>query len=195
MGTSHRADAPALALRSLTVEDEQQARRAHAELAEDDFTFLLGGPDELPWPDYVARLERNRLGEDLADGFVPATFLVADVGGVIVGRVSVRHRLNEHLTHVGGHIGYCVRRGFRRRGYATEMLRQSLALAAGHGIEQALLTCDDANTASSQVIERCGGVLEGLVQDGRTGRVCRRYWVPTSVREPVSVPRPPSAAG
>src|SRR5690348_9886781 len=104
MTTPRRAEAPPLTLRPLTLDDEAQARRAHAELAEEDFTFLLG-VDDLPWPDYVARLERNRFGEDLPEGFVPATFLVADVGGVIVGRTSIRHRLNDHLAHVGGHIG------------------------------------------------------------------------------------------
>jgi predicted acetyltransferase len=60
---------------------------------------------------------------------VPATFLVADVDGAIVGRVSIRHELNDHLTHFGGHIGYGVRPAHRRRGYATEILRQSLVIA------------------------------------------------------------------
>jgi predicted acetyltransferase len=47
---------------------------------------------------------------------VPSTFLVAEVGGALVARTSIRHELNEHLAALGGHIGYGVRPGHRRRG-------------------------------------------------------------------------------
>ena len=67
-----------------------------------------------------------------ADGHVPSTFLVADVGGVIVGRTSIRHELNEFLAREGGHIGYGVLAEHRRRGYATEILRHSLVVARGN---------------------------------------------------------------
>ena len=42
----------------------------------------------------------------MPDGLVPATFLVADVDGVLVGRTSIRHELDEFLAREGGHIGY-----------------------------------------------------------------------------------------
>jgi len=108
---------------------------------------------------------------------VPATFLVAEVGGQVVGRVSIRHELNAYLAEVGGHIGYGVRPGFRRRGYATGILRQSLAVAASVGLERVLVTCDSDNVGSATVIENCGGVLEKIVpsRDGSVPK--RRYWV------------------
>jgi ribosomal protein S18 acetylase RimI-like enzyme len=81
-------------------------------------------------------LERERVGVDLPDGRVPATFLVADVAGVIVGRVSVRHELNDRLSLVGGHIGYAVRPSFRRRGYVTAMLRHALGVARSRVLDQ-----------------------------------------------------------
>jgi predicted acetyltransferase len=71
---------------------------------------------------------------------VPATFLVAEAEGQIVGRVSIRHELNACLAEVGGHIGYGVRPGFRRRGYATAIMRQSLAVASSIGLERVLVT-------------------------------------------------------
>ncbi len=115
-------------LRPLTVADEHQALQAHEELARDGFDFLLDLRDGDSWDEYLQRLECYRRGLDLPDGYVPATFLVADVGGEVVGRVSIRHELNAWLAEVGGHIGYGVRPAFRRRGYATEILRQSLAV-------------------------------------------------------------------
>lgn len=95
-------------------------------------------------------------------------------GDEYVGRVSVRHELNDWLREVGGHIGYDVRRSRRGEGHATAMLRAALDVAHDLGIERALLTCDEDNLPSRAVIERNGGVLE----DTRGGKL--RYWVPTT---------------
>jgi predicted acetyltransferase len=95
--------------------------------------------------------------------------------------VSIRHELNDHLAVVGGHIGYAVRPRYRRRGYATAMLRRSLEVARSVGVERALVTCDDENMGSIATIERCGGVLENTVTDPGTGRRTRRYRVRTDV--------------
>jgi predicted acetyltransferase len=166
----------ALTLRPMTVADEDVAWAAHRELEADDFTFLLNLMEGESWVDYVARLERWRTGVDVPEQFVPATFLLAEVDGEVVGRTSIRHRLNEILADWGGHIGYCVRPAFRRRGYATEILRQSLGVARDVGVERALVCCEDSNLASAKVIESCGGVLEDLRgPDGLT----RRYWIDT----------------
>jgi len=108
---------------------------------------------------------------------VPVTFLVAEAEGQIVGRVSIRHALNAHLAEVGGHIEYGARPGFCRRGYATAILGQSAAVASSIGLARVLVTCDDDNVGSVNVIENCGGVLENVVA-GRDGSVHkRRYWV------------------
>jgi predicted acetyltransferase len=165
-------------LRPLEVSDEKQALQAHEELAPDDFEFLFVRQGEA-WPAYLERMESERLGVDLPEGWVPATFLVAEAEGQVVGRVSIRHGLNAHLAQVGGHIGYGVRPGFRRRGYATDILRQSLEFAASIGLDRVLVTCDVGNLGSATVIERCGGVLENVVPgpDG-SGPTCR-YWVET----------------
>lgn len=169
-----------MVLRPLTVADEPEALRAHAELAREDFEFLLDTTPGLPWADYVARLGEVARGERLAPGRVPMTFLVAEVDGEIAGRTSIRHELNEWLRRFGGHIGYGVRPDFRRRGVATGMLRQSLAVARDHGVERALVTCAVDNTGSAATIERCGGVLEGTAWVPEERETIRRYWVPTA---------------
>lgn len=92
-----------------------------------------------------------------------------------LGRLSIRHRLTPALAELGGHIGYFVRPSARRKGYATEMLTQSLPAAAALGIDPALVTCDTDHHASRRVIEAAGGELE----DERHGKL--RFWVPTHV--------------
>ena len=37
-------------------------------------------------------------------------------------------------------------------------------IARSYGVERVLVTCDDDNAASAAMIERCGGVLESIVE-------------------------------
>ena len=165
-----------LSLRPLRPGDETDARAAHAELAGEGFDFLLHLQAGEPWARYVRRLDDIRRGGDVSAGLVPATFLVAEVDGTLVGRVSIRHDLNDHLANFGGHIGYGVRPAYRRRGYAGVMLRQALVVARSAGVSRVLLTCDDGNEASASIIERAGGVLDDIrVPHDGIGK--RRYWI------------------
>jgi len=151
---------PVLTLRPPGPGDEDVARAAQAALQAEGFGFGCADADER-WSDYLTRLERDRLGFDLPPGRVPATFLYADVDGRVVGRASVRHRLNEQLLRIGGHIGYAVLPAFRRRGYGTEILRQSLALARG---------CGDMRS-TAMALDNLGDALCGL-GDSHGARSC-----------------------
>src|SRR3954471_8804829 len=158
-------------LRPLTDDDEKVALRAHEELVDDDFPFLLDRDRADAWPDYVAMLGRWRQGAALPVDRVPAAFLLAQVGPDVVGRVSIRFELNAYLRAEGGHIGYAVRPDARGRGHATEILRQALVLVRAEGVERVLVTCDPGNAVSARVIEANGGVEE----PGTTG--VRRFWI------------------
>lgn len=116
-----------------------------------------------------------RLGINLPKGRVPATFFIAEVDGQLVGRASIRHELNTYLFNYGGHIGYGVRPEYRGRGYATEILRQSLIYIRELGVSEVLMTCFDENIASARVIESQGGSLENVVE--LEGKPLRRYWI------------------
>ncbi|WP_134766751.1 GNAT family N-acetyltransferase [Nocardioides sp. 1609] len=115
----------------------------------------------------------------LPDGRVHCTyFWVLDADPVprdaddpMVGFVAVRHRLNDFLLELGGHIGYSVRPSRRGRGHAGRALGLALAHARGLGLDRALLTCDVDNEASRRTIERAGGVRE----DTRQGK--HRFWI------------------
>lgn len=164
-----------LTLRPLRLEDETEVRRLQEQLLADDFDFLLD--DGQPFAEYLEGQRREARGEGLAPGRVPADFLVAEVDGEIVGRVSIRHELSDFLRTIGGHVGYAVGPERRRRGYATEILRQSVARLAELGVQRVLVTCDDTNAASAATIERCGGVLEDLYDAEGLDVPKRRYWI------------------
>jgi predicted acetyltransferase len=131
--------------------------------------------DEVGFAAYVQSLHDDADPEkSRASHLVPSTTLWWMDGDEYLGRLAIRHRLNERLLEIGGHIGYDVRPSARLRGHATAMLRDSLPHAKALGIDPALLTCDTDNVGSRKVIERNGGAFE----DERQGKL--RYWVPTS---------------
>lgn len=165
-------------LREIQITDESEAIKAHEELKADDFTFLLQFEDGMPWQDFISIHDRYGRGE-VPEGMVPSNFLFAEADGELVGRASIRHGLNDFLFNYAGHIGYAVRPGYRNKGYATEILRQSLDVCASVGLEKVLVTCNDLNKYSAKVIEKCGGILENKVTELIEGgeRLVRRYWI------------------
>ena len=136
------------------------------------FAFLRPGQT---FGEFVRMVDDQRHGRAIDVNWVESTWLIADVDEVVVGRASIRFELNDHLLNEGGHIGYAVRPGHRRLGYATEILRQSLIVARAGGVQQVLVTCDDHNIGSATVIESNGGVLENIVDID--GVALRRYWI------------------
>lgn len=102
-------------------------------------------------------------------------YFFVDRTGRILGAIDLRHGLNDHLLHFGGHIGYGLRPGCRGKGLAPYMLALCLEKAKEMGIGRALVTCDNMNHASAGTIEACGGELENTVEEN--GRLTRRYWI------------------
>ena len=98
----------ALRLRPLREEDEAAFAAGHRAMAAEGFTFGLGYEPGKPWHTYLRELEDHRQGRNLPARHVPGIFLVAEVAGEIVGRTSIRFRLNDFLAEQGGHIGYAV---------------------------------------------------------------------------------------
>lgn len=167
----------ALRLRPYRLEDESAALAAHEAMLSEDFHFLLFWEPTTNWAEFV------RANLDLRHGIlrhefqVPGIQLAAIVDGELVGRASLRFSLNEFLATRGGHIGYGVVTAHRRRGYASEILRQALVVVRAEGVDRVLLTCSENNDASAAVIERHGGVLESILASDDGGPGLRRYWI------------------
>ncbi|WP_424952142.1 GNAT family N-acetyltransferase [Deinococcus sp.] len=126
-------------------------------------------------PEYIASL-MERIHPTSPER-VPETVFWGVVRGEYVGRVSLRHHLNERLDAWGGHIGYEARPSRRRRGYGHALLAGVLPYAWALGLTRVLLHCDETNLASIRIIEGTGGVFAGsrsnLEREGAPGRA---YW-------------------
>ena len=116
-------------------------------------------------------------GRNVKPGLVPETTYWLVETDSFIGRVSIRHRLNEKLMRVGGHIGYEIRPSSRRRGYGTLALRLGLEKARELGMARVLVTCDRTNVPSRKIIEANGGVMENEVmgEDGKPPK--QRFWI------------------
>lgn len=167
-----------LILRRPREDEEDEFLRAHRATSPGVPSFLHYYKEDMPFPRYLDVLAQQEQGVNLPQDNVRSTFLFAFAATRIVGRVSIRHSLNQFLERVGGHIGYVVVPEFRRRGYATTILSMSLQIARDKlGIRRVLVTCDDDNIGSIRTIEKCGGILENVVSGPDLQTPKRRYWI------------------
>ena len=167
-----------LVLRLPGIDEEDEFLRAHRATTPDVPNFLHWYEEGMSLGRYLEVLDERERGVNLPPNHVPSTFFFAFDGERIVGRVSIRHRLNDVFRRIGGHIGYVVVPEFRRRGHATTMLRLALQFAHDRiGLDRVLVTCDDDNLASIKTIENNGGVLEDVVIGQDVDKRKRRYWI------------------
>jgi predicted acetyltransferase len=124
------------------------------------------------WNPYTPRVEESaeqfikRLNERESAPeapLVPETIYWAVYDDHVVGRISLRHRLEGNLHKMGGHIGYEVGPKWRKRDFATEMLRLLLLTVKAKEIGRVLLTCSPTNEASNKTIIRNGGIFDKTV--------------------------------
>lgn len=134
--------------------------------------------------DWLAQVEKMARKETVPANGVPSTqfIYVREKDGRIVGMIQVRHCFNDFLRMYGGHIGYSVRPSERRKGYATQMLQDSLPFCREIGLERVLITCIDANIGSKKAIMANGGVYESTVFEPKGQVHLERYWIDLSQR-------------
>lgn len=130
---------------------------------------------EISFSDYVYRLLDFEVNPPA--NWVPNTVYWAIADGQVVGRIGIRHELNNFLFYEGGHIGYFVRPSSRAKGFATSMLKQILETDIAKKIGSLLLTCDEGNFASEKTILKNGGQLENIVSIDINRPQKKRFWI------------------
>jgi len=91
--------------------------------------------------------------------------------------INIRLALNDFLRKEGGHIGYCIRPSERRKGYGTQMLRETLLFCGTIGLYDIVISCDKDNVASSGMIKKCGGKLDAEFYSEFFKEVIQRYQI------------------
>lgn len=103
-------------LRDLTPDDETTfLRGATCWVGESPHWYSFYWKEGVPYDEYLEVLRKEKAGIDILLGRVPHTVLYGFAEGEIIGRVSIRHELNEHLSRRGGNIGYAVAPKFRKK--------------------------------------------------------------------------------
>jgi predicted acetyltransferase len=132
--------------------------------------------DTSDFPQMVEQLNGYARGIGIGEGRLPhSTYWAVLENNRVVGAVNIRHQLNDFMLIHGGHIGYGVRPTERRKGYATEMLRQALDIAKNIGIDRVFIMCNKTNVGSAKTILKNGGVFDSEIT--RDDETIHRYWI------------------
>ena len=171
-----------ITLRTLELSDQKEFISAVNEPWESDFVFAhyFESIALNSFEKYVQVLPEFSKGLLIPSDHVPSTLLFAfESTGKLVGRVSIRHSISGHLLNIGGHIGYGVIPSQRRKGFATEILKEKLTYVRDvlPELNRLLLTCDETNIGSIKTIEQNGGILENIYKTPEMKVGKRRYWI------------------
>ncbi len=126
---------------------------------------------------WLKSVRLNSCEETVEEGLVPATTYLAirEQDDKLVGMIDIRHRLSDYLIQYGGHLGYCVLKSERQKGYAKLMVKFAIKMSREMGLEKILVCCYKANVSSVKTIISNGGILENEIIE--EDELVQRYWI------------------
>ena len=133
----------------------------------DNNEMIINGSELLDktesYEEWVKSITDNTNSETVNPNWVVTdTFFAIDAANKIVGIIDLRHTLNDFLKDFGN-CGYSVRPSERRKGYATEMLRQLLNVARNIRLDEIHLSVERKNEPSIKTIKKMVVYMRGVL--------------------------------
>ena len=146
-----------------TAEWKEQAADFRQEFFDHD-EMIINGSELLDktddYDEWLKSVTANTRKETVnPDWVVTDTFFAINETGGVVGIIDLRHTLNDFLKDMGN-CGYSVRPSERKKGYATEMLRQLTEFAKDIGMHELHLSVERNNEPSVKTIKYNNGIYE-----------------------------------
>lgn len=172
------ATEPLLEIRELGAKDERLFLASLLDWHHHDRTWMsFDWKPGMSHEDHLKILFNHKNGLNLPVNFVASTMLYGFFDEHIIGRVHLRHELNENLLLRGGHMGYAVSEKYRNRGFGLQLAKAGYEyLSKELKIKKVLITCATTNRGSIHIIESLGAKLENIVKDENGVDTCR-YWI------------------
>ncbi len=149
-----------------------------------DTNAIRSGFNFTNFADYKQNCENEEHGIGLKEGYVTSTRLWLINDEKFMGIFDLRHRLVESLMVQGGHIAYAIIPSERRKGYAAQGLKLCCQYAYNiWAIEDVLVTCNAANTASYKTMKKVMSEQGGW-EDTPTivdSHEEKRVWIKTNI--------------
>ncbi len=162
-----------LELKQLSLTDGREIYEMLQKLPpkENGFTNTAAG---LSYEEYLEwlRKEDERSAQDGIVDELPAitTYWLLEDGNP-VGYGKIRHVLTDKLRYAGGNVGYTIIGEARNRGLGKKILAMLLDQARAMGLEKVLITVQNHNTPSMNVILANGGKLDHMTD------LRHYYWI------------------
>jgi predicted acetyltransferase len=127
---------------------------------------------------FVQELKDEAAGIGLPPGIPPQqTYFSVIDGGTVVGEIRFRPQLQPPFERYNGHVGYNIRPGYRRKGYATRQLALVIDKAREAGLTGCMIPIAGDNRGSIRTAEKSDGKLVKQFDDPETGECISCYWI------------------
>lgn len=118
----------------------------------------IQGDDESAIHQWIRKQQRKHHWHSKDEAAI-ITYWILDEETVI-GIATLKSKLSCELYADSGHIGICIRRGYRQNGYARAALMKMIQKAHEHGIADIMLCCTYDNMACRKLCESVHAVLK-----------------------------------
>ncbi len=146
------------------LEHQQEHEAMLQEFLNNDEPIIPRAMRKKPHETYQEFLQRTidrKEGQNLPEQRVPASlFFLINNENKVIWCINIRHKLNEWLEKIGGHIGYGIRPSERKKWYGSLALKLALEKCKELWIQQPILICDKENKGSAKIIQNNWGILE-----------------------------------